>query len=65
MLNDVLRGKRILLIDGDNELLQRMAYTLSAWGVEVRAALNSHGALSAVSSLFAPEWVRPMFGGRI
>lgn len=59
MLNDVLRGKRILLIDGDNELLQRMAYTLSAWGVEVRAALNSHGALSAVSSLFAPEWGAP------
>ena len=59
VINDALRGKRVLLIDGDNELLQRMAYTLSTWGVDVRAALNSHGALSAVSSLFAPNFDAP------
>ena len=58
-VDDLLRGQRILLMDGDNEILQRMAHTLSMWGADVRAALNSHGALSAVSSLFASRFDEP------
>ena len=49
---DALRGKRILLIEGDNQVLQSMAHLIGTWGVDVRTALNSQGALSAMSCGF-------------
>lgn len=41
-----------MLIEGDNEVLQRTANLISTWGMDVRTALNSHGALGAMSCDF-------------
>jgi signal transduction histidine kinase len=52
---DVLTGKRVLVIDDEEEILQALAGLLPHLGCEVRVATGSEQALTAVAGGFKPD----------